>query len=507
MSTADLGRVRVVEMELFLSLDVGTTSVKGVLFDGYGRVRAADVQEYELARSGPDIVEVDAEVYWNAARRVAGNVLAAGAEDATAVRSVGVTSQGETLVVLDGEGKPLRRAIVWLDNRSRREAEEMAGRFGLEDIYRTTGMQEVVPTWTATKILWLRRNEPETFRRARKFLLAGDYVIHRLTNRYITDCGLNPSTLYFDISRNTWWAEMLGHIGISEDQLPALTFSGEEAFPISAEAAQQMGLSRETTVTTSPMDQIAAAIGAGNIEPGMITETTGAALAICATFDGPVYDPERRVPCHTHGIRGRYALLAWAPTGGMALRWFRDELTGHRDYASLCTEAETVRPGADDLVFLPYLSGAGCPDMDPSARGVFMGITLGHRRAHFTRAILESVAFMLRRNLEYLRTLGSDADQVRSLGGGARSDLWLQVKADMIGRTVVAMECEESACLGVAMLSCVANGIHQDLVEARDSMVRIRKAMTPNPEASSAYGKVYDRYLRLHQQVLRLFHA
>ena len=494
-------------MGSFLSLDVGTTAVKGVLFDEQGEALAIDVQEYALARRDPGILEVDPGLYWNAARKAARNVLTESGPRAGRIESVGVTSQGETLITVGRDGAPLRPAMVWLDNRSEREASDIGQEFKIDEIYRLTGQQEMVPTWTATKVLWLRRNEPEVFERTHKFLLAGDYLLFRLTGRHITDCGLNPSTLYFDIIQNRWWADMLEYLGISEDQLPVLTFSGEEAFPISRNSARQMGLPEEATVTTAPIDQVAAAVGAGNIEPGIITETTGAALAVCATFDGPVYDPERRVPCHTHGVRGRYILLAWAPTGGMALRWFRDELGGNRDYTSLCAEARGVDPGADGLVFLPYLSGAGCPDMDPAAKGVFWGITLGHRRAHFTRAILESVAFVSKRNLELLETLGADAAEVRVLGGGARSDLWLQIKADMLGKPVVAMNCEESACLGVAMLSCVANGIYGDLAEARESMVHIRRRIQPDTQGCERYREIYLRYMRLHNQFRPLFHS
>jgi len=493
-------------MGSFLSLDVGTTAVKGVLFDEQGEALAIDVQEYDLARRGLGIVEVDPRLYWDAARKAAKSVLAKRGDRAGRVASVGVTSQGETVIALGKDGAPLRPAMVWLDNRSEREAHDIGQEFKIDEIYRLTGQQEIVPTWTATKILWLRRNEPRVFEKTHKFLLAGDYLLFRLTGRHITDCGLNPSTLYFDIIRNRWWADMLEYLGISEDRLPVLTFSGEEAFPISHEAARQIGLPEGATVTTAPIDQVAAAVGAGNTEPGVITETTGAALAVCATFNGPVYDPERRVPCHTHGARGKYVLLAWAPTGGMALRWFRDEFGGNRDYSSLCAEAQGVVPGADGLMFLPYLSGAGCPDMDPAAKGVFWGITLGHRRAHFTRAILESVAFVSRRNLELLETLGADAAEVRALGGGSRSDLWLRIKAGMLGKPVVAMECEESACLGVAMLSCVANGIYADLREARESMVHISRRIEPDAQMSRQYSEIYSRYLRLHDQFRPLFH-
>jgi len=492
-------------MECVLSVDVGTTSLKAVLFDRYGKALAIEPQEYELNKPAPDIVEVDPKVYWDATKKAINNILTKSRINAKDILSVGITSQGETLITVDKDGEPLRPAIVWLDNRSQKEADEIGRQFDIEDIYKITGQQEMAPTWTATRILWLRKNEPKVFERTHKFLLAEDYLLFKLTGKYITDCGLNPSTLYFDIIDNNWWKDMLQLLKISEEQLPELKFSGEHTFVISPQAAQQTGLSEQTMVTTAPIDQIAGAIGAGNFEPGIITETTGAALAICATFNQPTYDPEKRTPCHTHGIRGKYILLPWVPTAGMAFRWFRDELGGAKDYTGLCDGAEQISPGADGLIFLPYLSGAGSPEVDPAAKGLFWGITLGHRQAHFTRAILESVAFMLKRNIEFLETLGLDVKEIRSLGGGAKSDLWLQIKADMLNKPLVVMQCEESTCLGTAMLSYVANGVYKDLTEARDNMVQIKKRISPDSGNIVKYSAVYGKYLDLHNSVKELF--
>jgi len=488
-----------------LSVDVGTTSLKGVLFDLRGNTLAVEVQEYELHKPAPDIVECDPELYWEAAKKAIRNLLDKSGMDARSIRSAGATSQGETLIVLDKAGHALRPAIVWLDNRTQTEAEEIGRHFNIDEVYQTTGQQEIVPTWTATKILWLQKHEPDVFARAHKFLLVQDYLLFRLTGRYLSDCAMNPSTLYFDIRNNVWWQEMLQFLTISEEQLPELKISGQCSCPIAAEAAAATGLSPDTTVTTAPIDQIAGAVGAGNLAPGILSETTGAALAICATCARPTYDPAKGIPCQTHGVAGQYALMAWVPTAGMALRWFRDEFGGEADYATLCDAAKQIPPGAEDLTFLPYLCGAGCPEMLPKARGVFWGISLGHHKAHFTRAILESIAFVLRRNLEYLEALGTAVTEVRSLGGAAQSDLWLQIKADMLNKPIVVMECEESACLGVAMVACVATGIYRDLNEARDEMVRIKKRITPNAANVGAMNDVYHRYLSLHNRVKGVF--
>ena len=471
-------------MHYVLSLDVGTTSLKGVLFDSTGRQAAACLQEYDLLKPGPDLVELDCEVYWDSARQVIRDVLRQSQVDPQQIGAVGITSQGETLTVLDKDGHPCdARSSGSTIDRTRRPS-RLAGQFSLDEVYRITGQQEMIATWTATRILWIRKHQPEVFQKAGKYLLVEDYLIYRLTGRYATDRALNPSTLYYDLTTGQWWPEMLRFLGIASDQLPELKDSGEAAGSITAQAAEETGLSTRCVVTTAPIDQVAGAVGAGNIEPGVITETTGAALAICASVDRPTYDPQKRVGLYSHAAKGEYVLLPWTPAAGMVLRWFRDELGGGLDYAALTTEAQDISPGADGLIVLPHLCGAGCPQVDPKAKGIFWGVTLGHRRGHFVRAILEAIAVQLRGNLDLLEELGVPMREIRSLGGAARSDLWLQIKADVCRRDLLVMECKEAACLGVAMLACVGGGIYPNLAAARDRMVHVRKIVRFDPASA-----------------------
>ncbi len=484
-----------------LALDIGTTSVKGVLFDPQGGILAQGSREYQLCKPAPDWVELDCEGYWQAAGAVIAQILQTGGVRPETIAAVGVTSQGETLILLDRRGRPLRRAIVWLDNRSREGAETIARAFPLDEVYRLTGQQEIIPAWTATRILWLREHEPEILAQADKCLLVADYIIFKLTGRLVTDRALNPSTLYYDLLRHAWWPEMLDFLGLRREQLPELLDSGSIVGPISAAAAAATGLSCRTVVATAPLDQVAAAVGAGNIEPGMVTESTGAALALGAGVDRPVYDPRKRLGLYCHAVKGRYLLLPWAPTAGMVLRWFRDEFGGGRDYAALCREAEAIAPGAEGLTMLPHLGGAGCPEVNPQAKGLFWGVTLGHRRAHFVRAILEAVAFMLRGNLELLAELGIDCRELRTLGGAARSEFWVQIKADVCQRELRVMESEEATCRGAAMLAGRAIGLFRDLAAARDAMVRVKKTVAPDPRRAEAYAAAYRRYCALNARM------
>jgi xylulokinase len=488
-------------MNCVLALDAGTTSMKGALFDAEGRGVAVAAMEYSPAQPGPDLVELDAELYWRAAAQVTRDLLASPAASGARVLSAGVTSQGETLIVTDGAGRALRPAIVWLDNRSGAEAREIEREFGIETIHRVTGQQEMAPTWTATRALWMRRHEPELFRKAARFLLVEDYLILRLTGRAATDRALCPSTLYYDLQRGEWWPEMLRFVGLSAEQLPELKSSGEVAGAVTPEAAALTGLPAGIPVTTAPIDQIAGAVGAGNLEPGTITETTGAALALCATTEGIVYDPLRRVGTYAHALPGRFALLPWTPTAGMLLRWFRNEFGAGRGYEELVREAAGVPPGAGGVTLLPHFCGAGSPRVDPRARGALAGLSLGHGRAHVARAILESVAFMARENLEMLDALGAPAREVRCLGGAARSATWMQIKADVCGRDLIVMECEEAAALGAAMISFVGNGTYPSLHAASAAMARVRGRVAHNPALAPAYDAAYCRYLDLDREI------
>jgi len=502
-------------MSYLLGIDAGTTSIKSVLFSPKGEMVGSSLQEYKLLTPKPDYVELNPEVYWITCKNSIKDLLKKSKISPDEIISIAISSQGETLIVLDKQGKPLRNAIVWLDNRSKEEAEILKNKFGEETVYKITGQPQIVPTWPATKILWIKRNEPQIFKKVGKFLLVEDYLIYKLTGEYFAEYSLYSSSLYFDIRKDLWWNEMLEELEINEDQLPCMKPPGTVVGELSAEVSAELGLSKKTIVATGAFDQAASAIGAGNVEPGILSETTGAALAIVMTVDKLTYDPKRRIPCHRHPVNRLYFLMPWSQTAGMFLRWFRDNfclvekslerLTGINAYALMDKEAEKAPPGSEGLVMLPHLMGAACPEFDPDAKAVMFGITLKHSKPHFIRAVMESVAYMLKRNLEVLSELGVNIKEVRSIGGAAKSKLWNRIKADVLQKRILVPKIKDTGVLGAALLAGVAAKVYRSIEAAANSMVEIEDVVEPRKEYEELYHKLYKTYLELYESLKHLF--
>jgi xylulokinase len=502
------------KMDYILSVDAGTTASKVSLFDENGELVAISSQEYALITPTSLAVEIEAITLWNAFKKGITEVLGKSKVDKNLIRALGISAQGETLIFLDKNGIPLRNAIVWLDNRAQQEAEILTEEFDPETSYRITGQVSIVPTWPASKILWVKRHEPEVFNMTSKYLLVEDYLIHKMTGRFVAEGSLLCSTVYWDINTRKWWDEMLEKLEITPDELPEIRESGEAIGELTPTAAAELNLSPKTVVSTGALDQAAGATGVGNIRAGTFSENTGAALAICAPLDIPVFDPQRKMPIHYFVKPGTYMAHTFT-TGGMVLRWFRDNFcqqemqvastAGIDAYDILGMEASRISPGCEGLTMLPHLQGAMAPEANQKARGVFYGFTLRHTKAHLTRAIMEAVAFIVRRNIETLQSLGIRVGEIRTLGGGARSALWKQIEADITQRPVLTMKNEEAACLGAAILAGKAVGMYRTVDEACGKMIAIKKRFEPNPENFDVYEKSYQRYVQLYEDLVGLF--
>lgn len=464
-------------MKYLLGMDVGTTSLKAVLFDEATNPVKTVVKDYTLNAKN-DIVEFPAENYWTICKEALDEISAE-----YEISALSIDTQGETLIVTDADGNPLTDAIVWLDNRAVAQAEAIEKHFGTKQVYDMTGQPEIIATWPACKLLWLKENRPDIWPKINKIFLLEDYLLYRLTGEFVTEKTLQTSSIYYDIHNDMWWKEMLDFIGISEKQLPKLCGSGE-----------LVGEYKGIKVATSAMDQVAGAIGAGAVKPGIVSEMTGTTMAVFVPTDkAPEYTPGSKIPCHMN-YDGNYALLIFSSTAGMALKWFRNNLCEDFSFEDLSALAEKVDAGSNGLTFLPYLCGSTMPKYNPDARGIFHGLTLEHTRGHFVRSIMEAVSSMLKSYLDYL---GVDCEEIRSMGGGAKSDVWLQIKSDMCNKRIVTLQNDETACLGSAILAGVAAGFFESVEAACEKAVRINKTYNPS---GTDYTECYQRFCKLEDE-------
>ena len=456
-----------------LGIDFGTTSVKAVLFDENLKTLAESTEDYTLKTSG-NIVELEPEKYWSLLTNALENI-----KKSAAVDCLAIDTQCETLILTDENGNPVRDAIVWLDNRATEEAAMIDAHFGRKKVFEITGQPEITATWPACKLLWVKRNEPEVWAKTKKIFLLEDYLLYKLTGKFVTEKTLQSSTIYFDIRNSAYWKEMLDFIGVSENQLPTLLDSGE-----------YVGAYDGIKVSTSAMDQVAGAIGAGVIKMGRISVMTGTTMAIYVPTDKiPEYDEKSFVPCH-YSFDGSFALLSWSATAGMALKWFREAFLKDKSFIELDEMAESVAPGCEGLTFLPYLCGSTMPKYNPDAKGSFTGIAPEHTPAHFVRSIMESVACMLKSNLDYL---GVPVDEIRIMGGGAKSPLWCRIKADMTGKHLLTLKNKETACLGSAILAGVGAGVFSSVEDACKNIETDKEYAPTGADFSEVY-KSFVKY-------------
>ena len=478
-------------MTVAIGVDVGTTGAQAVAVDEEGRVVASASSEYPLLTPRPLWTEQDPARWWDGVR----DVLSATTRDVEgaggSVAGIGLTGQMHGSVFLDRAGEVIRPALLWNDQRTATQCEEITEAVGERRLVEITG-NPALTGFQAPKVLWLRDEEPDAFARVEHVLLPKDYIRYRLSGRFATDASDAAGTLFLDLGRRSWSEEILDALGVPASWLPDVFESPEPAGSLSAGVADELGLPPDIPVAAGGGDNAAAAIGTGIVRDGLMSSSIGTSGVLFAHADTPAIDPSGRIHAFCHAVPGKDCLLAVVLSAGGSLRWWRD-VTG-ADYDTLVAEAERTPPGAEGLVFLPYLTGERTPHLDPLASGVFLGLTARHTRGHMTRALMEGVLFALRDGLEIMRDLGVRPKEIRATGGGATSELWLRLQADVYGLPVHRLEIEEGAAYGAALLGHVAAGTHADVDEAA-SVVRTRPEVTePDPRTTETYDALHGIY-------------
>jgi xylulokinase len=464
-----------------VGLDVGTTGVKAVAVSPDGDVRATVEEEYPLATPRPGWAEQDPEDWWRASERTLARL------EVQDVAGIGLSGQMHGLVALDADERVLRPAILWNDQRTAAECAEIEERIGLERLIRLTG-NRALTGFTAPKLLWIRRHEPEVYERIAHVLLPKDYVRLRLTGERAIDVADASGTLFFNVAARRWSDEVMSALDIPSEWLPRALESPD----VSARAASGV------PVAAGAGDQAAGALGVGVARPGPVSVVVGTSGVVFAALPEFAADPEARVHAFCHAVPGGWHAMGVMLSAAGSLRWFRDAFAPGEPFERLTGEAEPWAAGAEGLTFLPYLAGERTPHADPNARGAFVGLSLRHDRGALVRAVLEGVAYGLRDSLELLRALGVEPEVGRASGGGARSDLWLRILASVLGIPLGRTAVEEGAAYGAALLGGVAGGVFATVDEAIDRCVRVRDTVEPEPAWRDAYDEGYERYRALY---------
>lgn len=467
------------ETKRYIGIDIGTTSIKAAVFSSDGTRLALRSVDYTLDTDpSTGYIEFEATKYVEMCK----NVIEELSAECGKIDALSIDTQGETLIFTDENGSPVYPAIVWLDNRATEEADAIKAKFGNKLVYDVTGQPEITAGWPASKVLWMKNHEPEVFGKIKKIFMLEDYILYALSGNFVTEPTIQSSTIYYDVVNGKWWDEMLDFVGITKAQLPKVV-----------KTASLVGEYNGIKVVSGMLDQIAGTLGAGVTDETRISEMTGTIMAICVMTDKmPKYNPDSIIPCHLHAVEGKYCLILWSSTAGMALKWFKNNFAESFSFKELDELAKDITPGCDGLTMLPYFTGSTMPKYNPDARAVFSGINLSHTRAHFARAIMEAIAFTLKQNLEYV---GEDAiKEIRITGGGASSPLWATIKSDVTGKVLKTLTESETACLGSALAAAVGVGEFDSLKTAVDSVVKTKKVYEPT---GLDYTEAYENYCKL----------
>ncbi len=479
---------------MYIGVDLGSTNLKAALYDTKLTCIAQKSAPVEYIRQG-EFIEFDAKQYFDTLAALLRQLTE---EHSGEVTQIAFTGQAESLVCLDATGVPVHNAISWMDERSAAECAILEKQFSPEICHSITGQQAVLPTWPATKILWLRRNRPEIFEKVATYMLLKDYIVYCLTGHKCADMSIATFSFYFDIYRKCYWTEMLDAIGISEDQLPPLVEPCIVVGTLTGSAAAETGLSTKTRVNIGTLDHFAGMIGTGNIAPGGMSLSTGTTMVLATMAEGTP-EPDCDMALHYGFLPDTYVMLPVMESGGVCLDWFRRTCMGNMDYDTL--NKELLAAPDSGLLFLPYLVGTNAPEFDREATGVFFGLRQEHTAAQMAKAVMEGVCFVLRKNCEDILSKGTQISSIVATGGGAKSPVWCQLQADITGLPVEVPAEMEAACLGIAMVAACSEGQYESLKAAAKKVKMVRNYL---PQQTPVLEQKYRKFCKLYEAALEI---
>ncbi len=504
-------------MSAFLGIDIGTSGTKTLAMDAEGQILAAAMETYPCYVPKPLWSEQDPNDWWEATVKSVRQVVRKARLKAADVKAIGLSGQMHGSVFLDKDNKVVRRAILWNDQRTAAECEEIEQRAGGRKQLIEMVANPALTGFTAPKILWLRNHEPKNFAKTRKILLPKDEIRRRLTGEYATDVSDASGMLLLDVAKRNWSAELLSRLELDADLFGTVYESEQVTGNLTPEAARLLGLSTDCVVVGGAGDCAAGAVGNGIVERGVLSTSIGTSGVMFIHSDEVKIDPEGRIHTFCHAVNGKWHMMGVTLAAGGSFQWFRNELCKadvalakrqKRDVYDLLTEEAAETPkGAEGLLFLPYLSGERTPHADPDARGCFVGLTMAHTRGHLIRAIMEGVAYSMRDSLTIFEQLGVPIRQIRASGGGSRSPQWRQIQADVFGRKVVTINSEEGPAYGVALLAAVGAGAFKNVREACKATIRVVSETSADRKAKRYYDQAFPVYQQLYRSLKDDFKA
>jgi xylulokinase len=505
------------DVSVTLGIDVGTSGTKTLAIDERGAILASASAEYPCDHPRPGWSEQDPELWWGATVATVRDVLSKASLKPADVTGIGLSGQMHGSVFLDADGKVIRPALLWNDQRTAAECAEIEQKAGgREELIRMVG-NPALTGFTAPKLLWLRNHEPQAWDRVRQVLLPKDYVRYRLTGTYATEVSDASGTLLLDVANRRWSDALLGKLGIDPDLLPPCYESPEVSATVSALGSQATGLAKGTPVVGGGGDQPAGAVGNGIVRPGAVSATMGTSGVVFAHAEQPGFDPLGRLQRGCHAVPGAWHVMGVVLAAGGSFQWFRNQLgeaaveaaraRGIDPYFLLTDEAALAGPGAEGLFFLPYLTGERTPHFDPHAKGAWVGLTVRHGRPHLVRSVLEGATYAMRDSLELIREMGVEIREIRVSGGGSRNPIWKQIQADIYGQDVHTINASEGPAFGVALLAQVGTGAFASVPEACDATIRLVERTAVDPAAHAFYDRGYAIFRQLYDDLGNSFRA
>ena len=481
--------------QYLIGIDIGTSGTKAVLFDTEGEVVASASAEYPMHQPANGLAEENPEDWWNAAAKTLKAVTAKAADGNIA--AIGLSGQMHSLVLLDKDNRVIRPAILWCDQRTKEECREIEEIVGRERLIAVTG-NPAMPAFTASKLLWVKKHEPQSYARCAHILLAKDYIRFRLTGEYASEVSDASGMQLLDLNRRQWSEEICSLLGIDMALLPTVRESPEISGYVHASAADETGLPIGLPVAGGAGDNAAAAIGTGVVSPGKAFTTIGTSGVIFTQTERPTVDYGGRIHTFCAAIPYTWHVLGTTQAAGLSLSWFRKQFAGDLSYSEIDDAARRIPIGCERLIYLPFLMGERTPILDSDARGVFFGLSPIHTRDHLARAVIEGVSFSLYSCYEVFREIGIRIDDMILCGGGGKSPFWQQMLADVYDAPISTTIGGEAAALGVAILGGCAAGIYASVEEGCRRTVRKQSTLLPRADEHQLYLRYYEIYRSLY---------